>query len=89
VLRFFFLFATASRPSLGPTQPIKWVPGTLSPEVKRWGREADHSPPSSAEFKNAWGYTSALPIRFMVQGFVLNVTLILKYGMRFGFVGRR
>jgi hypothetical protein len=27
-------------------------------EVKRTGREADHSPPSSAEVKNAWSYTS-------------------------------
>jgi phosphatidylserine synthase len=27
----FFLFATASRPTLGPTQPpIQWVPATLS-----------------------------------------------------------
>jgi hypothetical protein len=42
---FFF---TACRPALGPTQPpIQWVPG-----VKRPGREADHSPPSSAEVKN-------------------------------------
>jgi hypothetical protein len=26
--------------------------------VMRQGREADHSPASSAEFKNAWSYTS-------------------------------
>jgi hypothetical protein len=33
---------------LGPTQPpIQWVPRVLSPGVKRLGREADHSPPSS------------------------------------------
>jgi hypothetical protein len=30
------------------------VPGNLSLGVKRPGREADHSPPSSAEVKNAW-----------------------------------
>jgi hypothetical protein len=36
--------------SLGPTQPpIQWVPGALSSEVKRPGREADHSPPTSQE----------------------------------------
>jgi hypothetical protein len=47
-----FLFTTASRTALGPTQPpIKWVPGVLSLRVKRPGREADHSPPSSAEVK--------------------------------------
>jgi len=28
--KFFFLFATASRTNLGPTQsPIQWVPGLL------------------------------------------------------------
>jgi hypothetical protein len=31
-----FLLAPASRPALGPTQPhIQWVPGVLSPGVKR------------------------------------------------------
>jgi hypothetical protein len=49
-----FFLTPASRPVLGPTQPpIQWVPGVLSLEVKRPGREADHSPPSSAEVKNA------------------------------------
>jgi hypothetical protein len=47
-----FLFTTASRTALGPTQlPIQWVPVALYLEVKRPGREADHSPPSSAEVK--------------------------------------
>jgi hypothetical protein len=47
-----FLFTTASRPAPGPTQPpIQWVAGALSLGVKRSGREADHSPPPSAEVK--------------------------------------
>jgi hypothetical protein len=47
-----FLFTTASRTALGPTQsPIQWVPGALSLGVKRPGREADHARPSSAEFE--------------------------------------
>jgi hypothetical protein len=47
------LFSIASRPTFGPTQPpIKWIPGAPSPGVKRPGREADHSPPSSAKVKN-------------------------------------
>jgi hypothetical protein len=59
-----FLFTTASRPTLGPTQPpVQWVPGALSLGVKRPRREAEHSPPSSAEVKNAWSYTSTLPVR--------------------------
>jgi hypothetical protein len=54
-----FLFTTMSRLALMPTQPpIQWVPGVLSLGVKRPGREADHSPPSSAGVKNAWSYTS-------------------------------
>jgi hypothetical protein len=39
-----FLFSTSSRPALGPTQtPIQWVPGVLSPGLKRQRREADSS----------------------------------------------
>jgi hypothetical protein len=37
--------------------------GTVTPGVKWPGREADHSPPSSVEVKNAWRYTSTPPIR--------------------------
>jgi hypothetical protein len=44
-----FFFCTVSRPTLGPTQPpIQWVLGSLSPGLKRPGREADHSLPSNA-----------------------------------------
>jgi hypothetical protein len=47
-----FLLSTSSRPAVGPTQPpIQWVSGALSPRVKRPGREADHSLPTSAEVK--------------------------------------
>jgi hypothetical protein len=45
---------TASRTVLGPTQPpIQWIQGALSLGIKRPGREAYHSPTSSAEVK-AW-----------------------------------
>jgi hypothetical protein len=49
-----FPLSSVSRPALGPTQPpVQWVPGVLSPGVKaRPGRDADHSPPSSAEVVN-------------------------------------
>jgi hypothetical protein len=65
------LFNAVSRTALGPTQPlIQWVPEALSLGVKRPGREADHSPPSSAKVKNAWSYTSTPPIR--LHGVVLS-----------------
>jgi hypothetical protein len=68
--RDFFFFFLPSLPGLGPIQPpIQWVPGALSPWVKRSVREADHSPPSSAEVKNAWSYTS---ISVCLHGVVFN-----------------
>jgi hypothetical protein len=45
--------------------PIQWVPGAISVGVQRPGREADHSPPSNAEVKNAWSYTSTPQYVFM------------------------
>jgi hypothetical protein len=61
-----FLFTTVSRPVLGPTKPpIQWVTGALSLGIKQPVREADHSPPSSAEVKNAWSYTSTHQYNFM------------------------
>jgi hypothetical protein len=66
-----FLFTTVFRTAVGPTQsPIQWVPGALFLGVKWPGREADHSPPSSAEVKNAWSHTSTPPIR--LHGVVLS-----------------
>jgi len=49
-----FPLISVSRPALGPTQPpVQWVPGVLSQGTKaRPGRDADHSPPSSAEVRN-------------------------------------
>jgi hypothetical protein len=56
-----FLYSTASRLAMGPTQPpIQWVPGAFSPGIKRSGREADHSPPSRTKVKNV-GATPPLP----------------------------
>jgi hypothetical protein len=60
----FFLFATASTPALGPNQPPnQWVAGALSTEVERKKREANHSPLSTSEVKNAWSYTCTPAIR--------------------------
>jgi hypothetical protein len=61
-----FLFTTASRTALGPTQPpIQWVPGALSLGVKRPGVKLTthlHLVPRS---KNEWSYTSTPPYAFM------------------------
>jgi hypothetical protein len=66
VSKGIFLLATVSRPALGPSQPpIQWAPRVLSPEVKRAVQEFDRSPPSSAQFKNVWIYTSTPPIHLM------------------------
>jgi hypothetical protein len=60
------LFSMSSRPILGPTQPpIQWVWGALSPGIKWQRREADHSPPASAEVKKVWIYISSPPYAFM------------------------
>jgi hypothetical protein len=54
-----FLLFKASRAVLGPTQPhIQCVPGTLSPGAKVASREADNSPPTSAEVNITCIYTS-------------------------------
>jgi hypothetical protein len=61
-------FSSPRRPDRlwGPTQPpIQWVPGALSPGFKRPGREAYHSPPTSAEIRKMWIYTSTPPYAFM------------------------
>ena len=42
------------------------VSGSRSPEVKRWGREANYSTPYSAEVKNECSFTATPPYVFMV-----------------------
>jgi hypothetical protein len=44
----------------------------VSPGVKRPGREANHLPPSSAEVKNAWSYTSTTQYVFMAWCLIMN-----------------
>jgi hypothetical protein len=66
-----FLLDTVSRPILGPAQPTtQWVPWCLSLGVKRPGREADHSPPSSTEARECVELYLHSPIR--LNGVVLS-----------------
>jgi hypothetical protein len=41
------------------------IKGDSFPRLKRQAREADHSPPTSAEVKKTWTYTSTPPYVFM------------------------
>jgi hypothetical protein len=64
--KIFSPFSEMSTPILGPTKlPIQWAMGTLSPGVKRPGRETDHSLPTSAEVKKMWIYISIPPYVYM------------------------
>jgi len=59
--RAVFVFTTASRPDLGPTQPpIQFVWVVKGPKC-----EVNHSPETSAEVMNAWSYTSIPSYVFM------------------------
>jgi hypothetical protein len=55
----------------------------LSPGVRRLGREADNSAPSSAEVKNEWSYISTLPHLFVAwylnTGYVFMVWYLVKH----------
>jgi len=50
--------------------PIQCVPGALFLGEEWLGHEADNSPPSSAEVKSEWNYTSTPPI--CLHGIVLS-----------------
>jgi len=66
-----FLFATASRPALWPTDPpIQSLRGASSAYENRPGREDGCSPPSGAEVKNTWCYASTPHMR--LHGVVLK-----------------
>jgi hypothetical protein len=64
-------FASAHRPDPGATQPpVQWVLGAPSSSVNRQAPEANHSPPTSAEVKKTWIYTSTPPYVLMAQWLV-------------------
>jgi hypothetical protein len=67
------IFSSPRRPDRlwGPPSLLSnGVPGALSQGAKQQGREADHSPPTSAEVKKTWSYTSTPTVSF--NGVVLN-----------------
>jgi hypothetical protein len=84
-----FLFTTASRPGLGPAQPlIQWVSRPLTPGVKGLMRESDHSSPSTAEVKYAWNSTCNTPSRGVAcfsKRHVFMVWFLVKHSDNFTF----
>jgi hypothetical protein len=93
-----FLFSTAYRPALGLAQSLtQWVPGVLSPWVKRSGREANHSlleprsrirgavppTPMSLWCDAQLSRTTLLLVVLVVALVVLNVALSTELSERF------
>jgi hypothetical protein len=54
--------------------PTSYKMGTVGsfPGVKRQGREADHSPPTNAEVKKMWIYTSTPPYIFRRSAYLIK-----------------
>ena len=61
---FDFLLQNVRTPSEAQPAPIQWLPAAAFPGLERPGCKAGHSPPSSAEVKNEWSYTSAPSVCF-------------------------
>jgi hypothetical protein len=70
------------RPVLGPTKPpMLSVPGAPSSGVKQQGRVADCSPPTSAEVKNTWIYTST-PLYIFMAWCLIKCREIFTFNIR-------
>jgi hypothetical protein len=63
----FSLYHSVQTGSGPPLASYQMGTGGSFPGVNWPGREADLSPPSSAEVKNAWNYSSTPPIRLHVM----------------------
>jgi hypothetical protein len=64
VKKFSLLRIVQTGSGVHPTSYKMGTAGSI-PGVKRQGREADHSPPTSAEVKKMWNYTSTPLYVFM------------------------
>jgi len=52
--------------------PTQQIPGTLHLRVKWQGHEDNHSPPSSAQLRNEWQYTSTPSV--CLHGMCMDIT---------------
>jgi hypothetical protein len=81
-----FPLASVSRPAVGFTQPpVQWVPGGGGPfpgGKARQGRDADQSPPSSAEVVNEYELYVLSPQAppWRVEGLFYLLLLLLYFG---------
>lgn len=85
----YFLFATSSRPALGPN--IQCVPATPTPGEGWTGRGADHSPPSGDGAGSAWSCASTPPTRLYggvlrLKERILSLGVLISYRQNFIFV---
>jgi hypothetical protein len=62
--KYIYIYIVQTGSGVHPTSYTAGTGGSF-PGVKRPGREADHSPPTSAEVKKIWIYTSTPPYAFM------------------------
>jgi len=67
------LFATASRAALHPNQICFLPRGAKRPE-----READHSPPFSAEVRHAWSFTST-PLNIFISWYLIYLSVYISH----------
>jgi hypothetical protein len=70
----------SSLPHLYQLWAVQWVPGVERPE-----QDADNSPPSGAEVKDAWIFTCIPPYVFMVQCLSTGTTWIFAKRVDFYF----
>jgi hypothetical protein len=73
------MFSSVQRPDRHLPPHIQWVSGNLYPGLKRPGREADHSPPTSAEIKITWSYVSTPPYIFMAYCLITGINVPYHY----------
>jgi hypothetical protein len=65
------LFPAGTSPLHADRSPTQWVPGALSPGIKRRRREADHPPTSSARLRTR-GTLPPFPLTPLWRGALLS-----------------